>query len=136
MARRTGGRSGSTVRGGVEVGLFLVTAPGFNRDVRRDKDGTDRPGERSCCDRAAPLCNPCSALSTDVTLLYSFPLLRLLMSDGCDQCCCVRPWRLVLGSLISFHQCEFHKFVTLEQVLILFICIFVGEDHREADGMQ
>lgn len=27
MARSTGGRSGSTVRGGVEVGLFLVTAP-------------------------------------------------------------------------------------------------------------
>lgn len=64
--------------------------PGFNRDVRRDKDGTDRLGERSCCDRAAPLCNPCSALSTNVTLLYPFLLLHLLVSDGCDQCCCVR----------------------------------------------
>lgn len=111
--------------GGVGGGWFVFgDGPGFNRDVRRDKDGTDRPGERSCCGTA--LCDPYSALSTKVSLPYPFLRLHLLMSDGCDQCCRVTTWRLVPGSLISFHQCEFHKFVALERVLDVFICIFVG----------
>lgn len=84
--------AGSWVKGGADPGgargvvvavqiaggggwFVFGDGPGFNRDVRRDKDETDRPGERSCCDRAATFCIPWSALPTDVTLLYpSLPL--------------------------------------------------------------
>lgn len=69
--RRAGWGWGGVVVVAVRLGWFAFgDGSGFNRDVRCDKDGTDRPGERSCCDRAAPLCKPCSAPSTDVTLLY------------------------------------------------------------------
>lgn len=67
------GRGDSPVRG--RGCFFFGGGPGFNRDVKHDKDGPDRSGEWSCRDRAAILGIPYTALSTVVT--PSAPLLLI-----------------------------------------------------------
>lgn len=70
------GAQGSWWQSGSREGVFFFGGgPGFNRDVKHDKDGPDRPGEWSCRDRAAILGIPYTALSTVVT--PSAPLLLI-----------------------------------------------------------
>ncbi|KAM3622156.1 uncharacterized protein V6R79_021033 [Siganus canaliculatus] len=59
-------------------GVLSGGGPGFNRDVRHDKDEPDRPAEWSCRDRAALPSIPCTSLSTAVTPSFSFMTSLLL----------------------------------------------------------
>lgn len=102
-----GGRGGSAVAG---RGVFSDGGPGFNRDVRCDKDGPDRPAEWSCCDRAAILRIPYTAPSTAVTpsapffLIHAISLVALTYFICFSQChgsvWCVKAW------CVCPHSCQ------------------------------
>lgn len=77
------GRGGSPVRG--RGCIFFGGGgggPGFNRDVKHDKDWSDRLGEWSCRDRAAIFSIPYTALSTVVT-----PSAPLFLIHAPHSCC-------------------------------------------------
>lgn len=83
-------------------GVDSHRGPGFNRDVRHDKDGPDRPAEWSCRDRAAILSIPYLALSTVDTpsppsfFIHGISLVALTyfisFSPRCGSVRCVRVW--------------------------------------------
>lgn len=90
------GARGSWWQSGRREGVVSGGGPGFNRDVRRDKDGPDRPAECSCGDTEATLSIPYTDLSTVVTpgtlfsLIHPVSLVVLTYFICSSQC-----WRSV-----------------------------------------
>lgn len=107
-----GGARGSRWPSGRREGVVSDGAPGFNRDVRRDKDGPDRPAEWSCHDRAAILSIPYTALSAVVTPSAPFCLIHatslvvltyfICFSQSCGSVWCVKAWRVC----VCPHSCQ------------------------------
>ena len=87
-----GGARGSQQQSGGQEGLASDGGPCFNRDVRCDKDKTDRPVEWSCADRVVyphrALCRchaPRSPLSHSCRRSYCFNLFHLLFHNAVGQ---------------------------------------------------
>lgn len=76
-----GGARGSQWQSGRREGVVSDCGPGFNRDVRHDKDRPDRLAEWSCRDRAAILAQP------------------RLLSHSCHHSCCINLFHLLFTML-------------------------------------
>lgn len=87
-----GGALGSQWQSGAPEGVVSDAGPGFNRDVRCDKDKPDRRVEWSCRDRAATLSITYTALSTVVTPCSLVFTYSFYMSQSCGSVQCVESW--------------------------------------------
>lgn len=73
----------------------------FNRDVRHDKEGPDRPAEWSCRDRAALLSVPYMHLA-----LRCIHSRRSLLSHSCHLSCCINLFLLQVTVLWVSLMCQ------------------------------
>lgn len=95
-----GGARGSQWQSGRWEGVVSGGGPGFNRDVRCDKDGPDRSAEWSCPDRAAILRIPYTAP------LHCRHAPHSLLSHSCHLSCCINLFHLLVTMLRVSLMCQ------------------------------